>query len=60
MSQERMELTNGRGHLEKDDLCQSLESIIAVEDPYNGEMVVRNICKDFIAERESETDMWQI
>ncbi len=55
-----MELTNGRGHLEKDDLCQSLESIIAVEDPYNGEMVVRNICKDFIAERESETDMWQI
>ncbi len=60
ISPEKSELTNGKGEQDKDELSQTLESMIAIEDPYNGEMVVRSIRKGFIDAKESELDLWQI
>lgn len=58
MSAESALLSNGKGPPEAEKLLQNLESHIAVEDPYNGEAVVRNISKDFIDPNDAELESW--
>ena len=51
----------GDAQLQRERLITSLEAAIAVEDPYNGEVVVRMINQGFIAPGESEEiASWQI
>ena len=46
---------------ERDQLMESLEAAIALEDPYNGEVVVRMISQGFIDPDESdEIASWQL
>lgn len=60
ISSEGNAVPNGQIQQEEDELRQTLESIIAIEDPYNGEIVVRNICKEFVNEEENDLETWQI
>ena len=49
------------GGKERDDLVKSLDAAIAVEDPYNGEVVVRMISQGFIdAGEAAEIASWQL
>jgi hypothetical protein len=51
----------GEAQLQRERLVASLEAAIALEDPYNGEVVVRMINKGFIApEEREEIASWQI
>ncbi len=60
MPSERALLSNGKGPHEAETLLQSLESHIAIEDPYNGEAVVRNISRDFIDPADADIESWRI
>ncbi|BDA49156.1 Vacuolar protein sorting-associated protein 18 homolog [Coccomyxa sp. Obi] len=60
ISLEGNDVPNGKNQQEEDELRQTLESIIAIEDPYNGEIVVRNIRKEFVNAEENELALWQI
>ena len=51
----------GDGGLQREKLLKTLEEAIALEDPYNGETVVRMINQGFISPEEShEIASWQI
>ena len=51
----------GDAQLQREKLVKDLEAAIALEDPYNGEVVVRMISQGFIDPEESqEIASWQI
>jgi hypothetical protein len=60
MSTERMLLSNSKGPAESERLLQALESHIAIEDPYNGEALLRTISRDFIDPSDVDVESWRI
>ncbi len=51
----------GEAQQDRDQLVKSLEAAIALEDPYNGEVVVRMISQGFVDPDESdEVASWQL
>ena len=53
--------TSGDAHLSSEDLRTRLHAELSTEDPYNGEMVIRNIGKPFTVPSEvAEIQSWQI
>lgn len=60
MSPERSLLSNGKGPHEAEKLLQALESHMAIEDPYNGEAIVRNISREFVDPNDADVESWRI